>query len=398
MANSTKKRSRVFAHLRLHGFEAAIEEREHDGPVVLLDETGHLVVSASPEALRRGVHAGLSRWEAERACPHLITVAPDPAKYEYFWRRVVDICGDYSPTIRTGTDRSITLDLTGTERLFGPAENISQELRQRLRAEIGVAISVGLGPNALVARLASRLAKPDRMLAVSADEAPDFVGRLPVSLLPGVSPERVERLADMGIRRAKDLAALPVETVERAFGEWGRRLWEIAQGKDPDERSGSASTFRPARSRQTLSAQAEIRPATDAHDRIQTALRVAADELSRKLRQSGQVAQQFTIAIVFSDLRKVSARRTLGVTTRSPEVIFQAAHFLFEKMKLGNRLVRRVRITAARLAPGPHGGQLGLPLSDGDQRHARLADHIDRVKDRFGEAALTRASASSVSS
>jgi DNA polymerase-4 len=396
MVNSTRKPSRIFAHLRFHGLEAAVEEREHDQPVILLDETGHLVASASPEALRGGVHVGLSRWEAEHVCPQLIIVTPDPDKYDYFWRRALDTCGDYSPTVRADKDRSIALDLTGTERLFGPAESIARELCNRLRAEIGVTISAGLGPNPTVARLASQLAKPDRILSVSSDEAPDFVGRLPVSLLPEVSPDRAERLADMGIRRAKDLALLPVEAVERAFGEWGRRLWETAQAKDPDERSGSASALRPARSRETLSAQTEIRPATDARDRIQAALRAAADELARKLRQSGQVAQQFTISIVFSDLRKVGARRTLGVTTRSPEVIFQATHFLFEKMKLGNRPVRRVRITATRLASGPHGGQLGLPLTDSDQRRTRLADHVDRVKDRFGETALTRASASSL--
>ena len=142
-----------------------------------------------------------------------------------------------------------------------------------------------------------------------------------------------------------------------------------------------------------LSAQVEVRPATEERARIRAALRVAADELSRKLRQHGLVAQQVRIAVVFSDMRKVEARRTLGRATRSSEVMFQAAGVLLDRMKLGARLVRRVRIIADRLTPGPHGGQLGLPLVEQEQRRERLAERVDQVKDRYGTQALRRGSA-----
>ena len=142
-----------------------------------------------------------------------------------------------------------------------------------------------------------------------------------------------------------------------------------------------------------LSAQVEVRPATEERARIRAALRVAADELSRKLREHGLVAQQVRIAVVFSDMRKVEARRTLGRATRSSEVLFQAAGILLDRLKLGSRLVRRVRIIADRLSPGPHGGQLGLPLVEQEQRRERLADRVDQVKDRYGDHALRRGSA-----
>jgi len=413
-----KELRRVYAHVRVHGLGAAVEAREHGGegrPVVLLDESGQEVISVSGAAEGCGVEIGQSRWEAERACPGVLVAEPDEKKYAYFWQRVVDICGDYTPDLRIvgGREKGVSLDLTGTERLFGPAKQIGREIWNRLRAEVGVSASIGIGPNRMVARLASeaeRTARTARETARSAREtertarvmcvegtrAARFVAGLPISALPGVDRDWEGRLKDMGIRRAKDLAALPAEAVERAFGERGRMLWEIARGGDPEEARRDAS---PAYGRlpttekeQSLSAQVEVRPATDERARIRAALRVAADDLSRKLREHGMVAQQVRIAVVFSDMRKVEARRTLGRATRSGEVLFQAAGILLDRMKLGTRLVRRVRIIADRLSPGPHGGQLGLPLVEGEERRERLAERVDQVKDRYGDHALRRGS------
>ena len=408
-----KELRRVYAHVRVHGLGAAVEAREHGGegrPVVLLDESGQEVISVSGAAEGCGVEMGQSRWEAERACPGVLVAEPDEEKYAYFWQRVVDICGDYTPDLRIvgGREKGVSLDLTGTERLFGPAKKIGREIGNRLRGEVGVSASIGIGPNRMVARLASEAERtargtretersereterPARVMYVEGNRAARFVARLPIAALPGVDGDWERRLKDMGIRRAKDLAALPAEAVERAFGERGRRLWEIAGGEDPDDARGGQET-RSCPTDEGLSAQVEVRPATDERARIRAALRAAADELSRNLRQHGLVSQQVRIAVVFSDMRKVGARRTLGRATRSSEVMFQAAGILVDRMKLGTRLVRRVRIIADRLSPGPHGGQLGLPLVEGEQRRERLAERVDQVKDRYGDHALRRGS------
>jgi len=95
---------------------------------------------------------------------------------------------------------------------------------------------------------------------------------------------------------------------------------------------------------------------------------------------------------VFRDMRKVGARRTLSQPTQSAEVLFQASGALFERMKLNGRLVRRVRVTVSHLAIGPNGGQLGLPLLEQEARRERLAEMVDRVKNRFGDASVKRAS------
>jgi len=402
--------------------------------VVLLDESGQRVASASPAAQRCGVRAGASLWETQRRCPEVLVAEADSEKYEYFWQQVVEVCGDYTPRLQEVTSKgdcedgakilrfaqndrrgaqgdrkrgqsdnaghAISLDLTGTERLFGPAKGIAQEIRNRLRVEVGVAACIGIGPNRMVARLAcesARLAtrpagKPGEVVEVKLEEAAEFVGRLPISALPGVDEDWAERLSEMGIRRAKDLAALPAEAVGRALGEWGRRLWEIARGGDPLEKNEIGTSPERYWEKGIFSVQFDLRPATEERGRVRAALRAVTEEVGRRLRQRGQAARQVKITLVFRDMRKVGARRTLRQPAQSGEWLFQAAGALFERMKLNGRLVRRVRVTVAHLAVGPNGGQLGLPLLEREERRERLAERVDQVKDRYGEAAVARGS------
>lgn len=402
MGERSDQLRRVYACVRVHDLAASIEARERGGrPVVIYGEGGQHVVSASPDAQRSGVRPGMTRWEAERLCPDVIAVAPDPEKYAYFQQRMVEICGDYSQLSkrRRGEEskeseqNDLLLDLTGSEHLFGPAKAVALEIRNRLRAEVGVVASVGIGPNPLVAQLACESAKPGVVVEVKPEEAAEFVGRLPIGALPAVDDEWAQRLSDMGIRQAKDFAALPVEAVARAFGERGRRVWEMARGEEARSRRGEKARSEEGRTEEALAAQAEVRPATEERTRVRAALRAAADDVSRMLRQQGQVARQVEVVVVFNDMRAVGARRTLGQVTRSSEVIFRAAGALFERIQLAGRLVRRVRIVVSRLAAGPRGGQMGLPMQEQEQRRERLAERMNQVKDRFGEGTLKRASA-----
>lgn len=414
MSGSEAKLRRVFAHVRVHGLGAAIEARERgaDRPVVLCDQGGQRIASASAVARRRGVRPGMSLWEAQRRCPEVVVAAADPEKYEYFRRQVVEICGDYTPRVwevakngpaaekgwaaRLVRDDSeacdIALDLTGTERLLGPAKGVCQEIRNRLKVEVGVAAAIGIGPNPLVACLACESARPGEVEEVEADRAAAFVGELPIFALPGVDAEWTERLGEMGIRRAKDLAALPAAAVERALGEWGRTLWEIARGNDPQELGARSGAPGLSWERGAFSVQVDLRPPAEERERVRAALRAVTEEAARKLRQRGQAAGQVKVTLVFRDMRKTAARRTLSRPTQSGEVMFHAAQALAERVKLGGRPVRRVRVSVARLAVGPNGGQLGLPLLEEEARRERLAEKVDQVKDRFGEGAVTRAS------
>lgn len=400
-----EERSRVFAHIIVPGLSAAVEAQERGGKgqeVALCDPTGQRVVSASPAARCRGVRAGASRWEAMQRCPALRLIQPNSEKYHYFWQRVLEICGDYTPHLLPYPDRhELTLDLTGTERLFGSARSVTQEIRNRLRGELGLEAALGLGPNAMVARLAARQAHPGEVIEITPQAVTAFVGRLPVAALPGVDVEWARWLGELGIRQASDFAALSAEAVTRAFGARGRRVWEIARGRDPDEAKTRHEQVRASRAidrkEETVSAHVELRPATEERARIRAALRVAAEEAERRLRQRGEAARQIRVEIVLRDLRRIELQRTLPHPTRSSEVLCRVARTLYDHVRLGSGTVRRVRIHAAGLTLDEHGGQLPLPLLDREARRERLAEMVERVRDRFGQNAMKRANAMSLS-
>jgi DNA polymerase-4 len=447
MPDQRTRANPVFVHLYVHGLGASVEGREQGDPergAVLLDGSGQRVVSASPAAFGRGVWPGMSRWEAEQRCPDLVAAEPDPDKYAYFRQRILDICGDYSPEVRmsqesagsehriprgvhpersrrarndkrgVGNDAggawnsnwgawndslSISLDLTGTERLFGRPKAVAQEIRNRLRVEMGVVASLGIGPNPLVARLACDAAGPGEVVEVTPEQVSEFVGRLPIITLPGVEVELAERLNELGIRRAEELARLPAEAIERALGEQGRRLWEIARGEEPGRAGPEARSCPTDRMREVegqemeaIWAQFDLHPPTGEWQRISAAVRKVAEEAARKLRERGEVGQQLRVELVFRDLRTIGTRRTLRHATRSSEVIFHAAQDLLSRIRLNRRAVRRVRIRIGRLRVGPQGGQLALPLLEQERRRERLAEMVERARDRFGEAAVRRAS------
>lgn len=287
--------------------------------------------------------------------------APAAPREAQLWERALEICGDYSPRLLPSSEgRGLTLDLTEATRLLGPAKSLAQELRNRLRVELGLNVAVGLGPSPLVARLAASHARPGEIAQVSPRDAASFLARQPVSLLPGVARDWARWLGELGIRQLGDLAALPEDSVTRTFGARGRRAWELVHGQEPEE----ASRLDPrVESGELVSAQVDLRPATGERSKVRAALRLAAEEVARQLASRRDAAGQVRIELVFDDLRRIALRRTLPRPTHSRETLSQVARALYDHARLGRRLLRRVRVLAAHLRPSERGGQLPLPLA-----------------------------------
>lgn len=277
------------------------------------------------------------------------------------WERVMEVCGDYTARLLPSSGgRGITLDLTDASRLLGSAKSLAQEVRNRLRGELGVEVAIGLGPSALVARLAARKARPGAMVEVTPRETGAFLARQPIAALPGVETEWARWLGEMGIKQLGDLAALSEESAERALGARGKRMWELLQGREPE---GTAAPVESAEE-PVVSAQVGLRPATGERIRVRAALRLAAEQVAQQLQQRGETAAQVRVEVVFQDLRRVVLRRTLPRATQSRVLLFQVARALYDHAKLGRRLVRRVRVHAARLSLDERGRQLMLPLAE----------------------------------
>jgi DNA polymerase-4 len=288
---------------------------------------------------------------------------------------VVEVCGDYTERLWAHPQgREVTLELTGRERLLGLPEAIGRELRNRLRGELGLECSIGVGTSPTVAQLASRTARPGEVLSVPAKAAAAFVGRAPVAALPGVEAEWARWLSEMGIRTVGDLGALSVETVVRTFGERGRRAWEAAQGGEPRLAAPAPSA------EEAVSAQVDLHPPSDERARLRTALQMVVAEVAGQLRQRGKATRQVRLELVFADLRQVEVRRTLPCATGDAKAVFQVARDLVDRVRLHGKQVRRIRLSVGHLVLDEQGGQLPLPLPEAQAGRPRQAPRAGRFQ------------------
>ncbi len=190
-----------------------------------------IILAKSQEAKALGVKTGMAIWEARRLCPQLIVVPPHFERYVYFSRRVQAIYADYTDRREPfGLDES-WLDITGSVRA-GEGERCAGEIRERVKRELGLTVSIGVSWNKIFAKLGSDYKKPDAVTVISRANWREIVWPLPVSELLFVGRATARRLADMGVRSIGDMARLPREVMLRAFGKNGGALHDFANGLD----------------------------------------------------------------------------------------------------------------------------------------------------------------------
>ena len=230
-------RPRTILHADMDAFYASIEQRDDPalrGKPVIVGGTGPrgVVSAASYEARVFGVRSAMPGFEARRLCPQGIFLRGDMAKYVRESKRIFAIFERFTPAVQGLSLDEAFLDLTGTERLLGPGRGVADRLRREVRAETGLAVSVGIAPVRMVAKIASDLAKPDGVREVRAGEVREFLDPLPAWRLWGVGPVTEARLAHAGFQTIGDLARAAPERLQAVLGDWGVGLGHLARGED----------------------------------------------------------------------------------------------------------------------------------------------------------------------
>lgn len=245
---------RKIIHIDCDCFFAAIEMRDDPRlagrPLAVggAPERRGVVATCNYEARAFGVHSAMSSRRALELCPQLLIVRPRFEAYKAVSQQIHAILHDYSELIEPLSLDEAYLDVSGSPHCAGSATRIAEEIRRRVRAELGITVSAGVAPNKFLAKIASDWRKPDGLWVIAPAEVQAFVAELPVARLHGVGKVTAERLAHLGIRRCRDLREWPRLALLREFGSFGERLWQLAHGVD--ERP-----VRVARRRQTLSVE-----------------------------------------------------------------------------------------------------------------------------------------------
>jgi len=380
----------------MDAFYAAIEQRDRPelrGRAVIVGGTSRrgVVSAASYEARVFGVRSAMPTAEARQRCPDGVFLPGEMAKYARESRRIFAIFDRFTPAVEGLSLDEAFLDLTGSERLLGPALEVGERLRREVRGETGLAVSVGIAPVKLVAKIASDLAKPDGLLEVEPGRVRAFLEPLPVGRLWGVGPVAEARLAQAGLRTIGDLARATPDALRRALGSWGAQAAALARGEDGRE----VEPYREA-----VSMSEENTFGEDVSDRrtLEAAILAHAESVARRLRRSEVRAQ--TVVLKLKLARRVAPgprgfplltrHATLPEASDDGEVLARAARGLLARTELAEP-VRLVGVGATNLVPtDPE--QLGL-FADaaGRARRARLNRALDALAERYGASVVRRA-------
>lgn len=389
----------------MDAFYASIEQRDRpelrDRPIVVGGAGPRgVVAAASYEARRFGIYSAMSSVEAKSRCPDVIFVPGDMKRYAIESRRIFEIFRTFSPLVEGLSLDEAFLDLTGTERLLGNPRELGERLRRQVRETTQLAISVGIGPIKMVAKIASGSAKPDGLLEVRAEAVRGFLDPLPIRKIWGVGPVAGEKLEAFGYRTIGDLARANPDVLRRHLGDWGAQIGRLARGDDLREVEPH---------REAISISEENTFERDVSDRavLEATILTHAEAIARRLRRQGFLAR--TIVLKWRIGRRTRAgprgypvrtrQQTLTEPTDDGEIVARTARSLLQ-----DALVEPVRLLGVGVSglvdEAGHSAQLSLfdaIAEDGASakaplRRRRLNRALDALADRFGDDVVRRAS------
>lgn len=380
---------REILHVDMDAFFVSVEEALDPSlkgkPVIVGgDPNGRGVVAAASYAVRRyGVRSAMPLSRAKRLCPHAIFLRGSHGVYSKFSGRIFEIFRRYSPAVEPMSLDEAFVDLTGCARLHGPVLRTAERIRDEIKSTVGINASIGIASNKLLAKIASDYCKPNGMLWIAPGMERRFLAPLPIERIPGIGPKSGIRLRRMGIKTVSDLAALPRELLEQAFGKWGLALYRKSRGisespvwsEDGDNRSISRET--------TLE--------TDSMDRafLESTLSYLVEKAAGQLRESGLYARSVTLKLRYSDFKTVTRAHTLKEPSAEDHVIFRAAADLLGKSLARRTRVRLIGASLSSLTPERF-RQTDLFEEVGKERWDRLYRGIDRIRNKFGFRSILR--------
>jgi DNA polymerase-4 len=363
----------------------ALDPRLRDQPVVVIgdpEQRRGIVLSASYEAKRKGVKTGMILRDAQQVCPRALFVKSQYHLYVSFSSRFLSIMRDFTPLVEPFSIDEAFLDVTGSQKLFGTPVAIAQQLKQRIRREVGLSCSVGVAPNKLLAKMGADLQKPDGLTVIGRKDVPTVIWPLPIRDLFGVGPRYEQHLRKLNIFTIGDLARFPVDILKRKFGVAGDVLWLSANGADSSPvEPESLNRFKSMGHQVTL-------PRDCKGDRLKAVILELADLVAYRVRSEGYVGKTVALCLKDPDFCWLSRAQTIPEYTDLGAEIATAALNLLAKHWFPGWPVRMAGVTMSNLIPR----RIEQPdMFDQRDKLKRLEQACDLVRNRFGRKTICRA-------
>ena len=381
--------NRSIIHLNVADFavavERAVDQRLHERPVIIAPEGAvrAAVYDMSNEAYIAGIRKGMALQRAVRLCQDVRILPPHPHRYEQAMRDVLKRALPYSPLIETGEDDGhLFMDATGTSRLFGPPRDVAWRLRRQIKTDLGLDPIWSVAPNKLVAKVATRLVKPDGVYIVSAGEERSLLAPLPVHLVPGIERDDLLRLREFNLTHAFQIAALSREQLAVPFATRARLLYEAVRGID------SSPVLPVGRKPPQVIADHEFGTDTNDVHTLESVLYGLVEQIGSRLRRRRRAARRIAIVLDYSDgmrrVRQVAARPA----TANDLTLFELARRALQLAWMRRVRIRHLRLIGARLVFPPAQLELFAAGQKADEKRSSLIGAIDTVRHRFGHEAL----------
>lgn len=378
---------RVILHVDMDAFFASVaqlDRPELQGKPVIVG--GHslrrgVVSSCSYEARAFGVRNAMPLYKAMQLCPGAIVVRVEMGRYRDMNERLREIWSRYSPLVEVASFDEAYLDLTGSRALLGEPLDVARRLQAEIRDVTGLPCTVGIGPNKLLAKVASKRGKPAGLCAVPRGEELAWLAPLRVTDLHGIGEATARRLADLGINRVGHLQAMSEAELARCLGAGSEHLVRMARGQDDRPLTPSS----PAKS---IGAERTFDDDLRDAERLKAILFDLVQEVAFRARRGRVLARTVSVKIRYRDFETIERERTLPVASDDDQAF---AALALELLRAHSDPARPLRLLGVRLSNFTTTGQLSL--FDGPQHEAQqqLNKALDRLRERHGLYVVSRA-------
>jgi DNA polymerase-4 len=370
-------------HADLDAFYASVEQRDDPrlrGRPVLVG--GGVVLAASYEAKACGVRTPMGASQARRLCPHAVVVHPRMAAYSEASRAVFAIFEQTVPVVEALSIDEAFLDVRGLDHISGCPIQIARSLRDAVRSQVGLPITVGIARTKFLAKVASAVAKPDGLLEVPPERELAFLHPLPVECLWGVGRVMSAKLQARGIRTVAQVAELSEEDLRAWLGRAaGRHLHALAHNRDP----------RPVRirsRRRSIGAQRALGRRQRSSEELAATVLTLVERVARRLRAARRTCRTVVLRLRYSDFSRATRSFTMPEPTDRTQTILAVAGGL---LRLCAPTIERRGLTLLGVALTNLGDRAGQQLTLPFDQAPALDAALDGIRDRFGSAAITRA-------
>ena len=378
--------ARQIIHLDMDAFYPAVEvldNPELKGKPVIVGGSRHrgVVSSASYEARKFGVHSAQPMATAMRLCPHGIYLPVRMSRYQEVSEQIFEIFRRFTPLVEGLSIDEAFLDVTGSVRLFGRAEDLARKIKETVFKETGLTVSAGVAPSKFVAKIASDMQKPDGLTVVPPERVREFLDPLPIRKMWGVGEVTQEALAQLNIHIFRDLSQMPLEVLEKHFGKHGIKMQLLAMGMDERE-------VVPEHDAKSIGHEDTFEKDIIDLGLVKKQLLSLAHRVAHRMRQEQVKGETVTLKVKYSDFTLITRSGTLPEPTNDASKIYSTACSLLGKTAVGGRPVRLLGISISKLSTNPE-SQLSLFGDDRSPlKKSKLNTALDSIQEKFGDKSI----------